>query len=69
MLEVGVPHLALLFSEVSQDFSTLLHAAELKFIAVAVAGASSIGRAGERNSSSFQQTNGRKTEFLTHLIK
>lgn len=44
MLKVGVPHLALLISKVSQGLCTLLHVTELELIVVSITSAPPVGR-------------------------
>lgn len=55
MLKVGVPHLALLLSEVSQGLCTLLHVTELELIVVSITSAPPIGRTKKQNK--FVQVN------------
>lgn len=43
MLEVGVPHFALLLSKVSQGLCTLLHVTELELIVVSITSAPPVG--------------------------
>ena len=52
VLEVWVPHLALLLSEVRQGLGTLVSVTQLELIVVSIAGAPTVGRA-ERVKGEF----------------
>lgn len=70
VLKVGVPHLALLLSKVSQGLCTLLHVTELELIVVSITSSPPVGRTiTEQICSSQQRWNVRRWEYHFHRFE